>query len=417
MKKQMLIAHNFPPIANAESVVTANMVRALEQWGWESVVCTVRPERVPGTKDMDLMDLLPRGLEIHRSVSLPGDKATRLMRILGLKRMDFLARSLPDESIFWYPSGLLLLHKMLHRVKCSLVHTRSVPITDHLLGLYAKRSLGLPWVAHFSDPWIDSPLYTSLWPSLKKLHTNWERKIIKTADAVIFTTEETCRLVMAKYPEKWGEKCHVISHGFELFSFGSEKRELLDPRYLNILHLGSFYGKRTPISLFQALKEYLQKFDENPPLRVWLIGRMPRESYAEKVRSYGLETIVRLKDAVPYKKGFAYAREADVLLVIDIKSQDRNVFLQSKLIEYLGMKKTIWGVVSIPGISANLLKSAGCPVADMRSPVHIAESLGELVEKWQNGKLSLPEVEKPEIKKYSLTNTSKKLASVLNEMI
>ncbi len=74
-------------------------------------------------------------------------------------------------------------------------------------------------------------------------------------------------------------------------------------------------------------------------------------------------------------------------------------------------------MVSIPGISANLLKSAGCPVADMRSPVHIAESLGELVEKWQNGKLSLPEVEKPEIKKYSLTNTSKKLASVLNEMI
>ena len=275
----------------------------------------------------------------------------------------------------------------------------------------------MPWVAHFSDPWIDSPLYTSLWPSLKKLHANWERKIINTADAVTFTTEETLRLVMAKYPAKWGEKCHVIPHGFELFSFGSKKRELLDSRNLNILYLGSFYGKRTPLPLFQALKEYLKKFDENPPIRIWLVGRMPHKSYAEKIRSYGLETILRLKDAVPYKKALAYAREADVLLVIDIKSQNRNVFLQSKLIEYLGMKKTIWGIVSVSGISANLLKSAGCPVADMDSPVHIAESLGELVENWRNGKLSPPDVEKPEIKKYSLTNTSKQLASVLNDMI
>jgi len=260
-------------------------------------------------------------------------------------------------------------------------------------------------------------LYTALWPSLRKLHAYWERKIIETADVLTFTTEATSKLIMAKYPEKWTEKCRVIPHGFNLVALEPEERVLLDSRNLNILHLGSFYGKRTPLPLFRTLKEYLKKFDENPPIRVWLVGRMPHKSYADKIRSYGLETIVRLKDAVPYKKALAYAREADVLLVIDIKSQNRNVFLQSKLIEYLGMNKTIWGIVSVSGISANLLKSAGCPVADMASPAHIVESLRELVEKWRNGKLSPPDVEKPEIKKYSLTNTSKQLASVLNDMI
>ena len=31
------------------------------------------------------------------------------------------------------------------------------PWTNHLVGMRLHRDSGLPWVAHFSDPWIDSP--------------------------------------------------------------------------------------------------------------------------------------------------------------------------------------------------------------------------------------------------------------------
>ena len=32
-----------------------------------------------------------------------------------------------------------------------------MPMTDHLLGLDLKRATGLPWLAHFSDPWAGNP--------------------------------------------------------------------------------------------------------------------------------------------------------------------------------------------------------------------------------------------------------------------
>ena len=412
-----MFAYSFPPLANAESIVTANIVRALEDWGWRSVVCTVRPGSHPGTKDIDLMDLLPSGLEVYRSTSLPGHKLTRVLRVLGLKRIALLVGSFPDESIFWYPGALLTLNKILRKTKFALIQSRSFPITNHFLGLYAKTKSGLPWLVHFSDPWIDSPFYSSAWTSVTRLHSRWERKIMETADIVTFTTEAARKHVMAKYPLVWQEKCHVIPHGFETLSTKRAERALLDSRYLNIIYLGSFYGKRTPHSLFEGLRKYLTEFDRNPPIRIWLIGRMPHQSYANTVRNYGIENIVNLRHAVPYRKGLAYAQEADVLLTIDTQCENPDIFLQSKVIEYLGIKKPIWGIVFMSRANAALLQSFGCQVADIESPSSIATSLRELVKKWQNGELTVPDSERVEIQKYSLSNITRNLASLLDAMI
>lgn len=417
MKKQLLIAYSFPPLANAESIVTANMVRALEDFGWETAAYTVKPKTSPGTKDMDVMDLIPPRLEIYRSTSLPGHKLTRMLRLLRFNKMAIFAASFPDETISWYPAALLRLNRTLRKTNCKLIHTRSMPITNHLLGLYAKRISRLPWLAHFSDPWIDSPFYNSACPSIKKLHSRWEYKIIEAADIVTFTTEAACKLVMSKYPIEWIEKCHVIPHGFETVSLQSTEQVHLDSQNLNIVYLGSFYGKRTPYPLFQAMKKYVREFDPNPALRIWLIGRMPQQIYANTIRSYGLENIVHLKGAVSYRKGLAYAQAADALLLVDTKCENPEVFLQSKLIEYLGINKPIWGIVSMSGVSAVLLKSIGCPIADIKSPSHIADSLKELIKKWQVGELFKPDLGKSEAQKYRLADTTRQLVSLLEAMI
>jgi hypothetical protein len=106
MKKQLLIAYSFPPISNAESIVTSNMVRALENWGWKTVVCTSKPESDHQGGGYDLMSLLPQSSEIIRSNTLPGKKITRLLRVLKLTKIAKLVSSLPDDGIFWYPTAL-----------------------------------------------------------------------------------------------------------------------------------------------------------------------------------------------------------------------------------------------------------------------------------------------------------------------
>jgi hypothetical protein len=73
----------------------------------------------------------------------------------------------------------------------------------------------LPWIAHFSDPWIDSIYYenkdeliTEIWKSLEKL-------VILTADKIVFTNKQALDTVMSKYPSSWLTRTCFIAHSFD----------------------------------------------------------------------------------------------------------------------------------------------------------------------------------------------------------
>ena len=52
-----------------------------------------------------------------------------------------------------------------------------------LVGLRVRRTHRLPWVAHFSDPWVDSPyLRGSSW--LRRIWQRMERDVVAQADAL-----------------------------------------------------------------------------------------------------------------------------------------------------------------------------------------------------------------------------------------
>ncbi len=85
------------------------------------------------------------------------------------------------------------------------------------------------------------------------------------------------------------------------------------------------------------------------------------------------EGLVRLRDTVAYRESLKLMSSSDLLLVID-GPDEISVFLPSKLIDYLGARVPIVGIVP-PGTSAKLLARLGAPVADPRNPEQIASSL------------------------------------------
>jgi glycosyltransferase involved in cell wall biosynthesis len=251
-----------------------------------------------------------------------------------------------------------------------LVVTFGDPMSDHLLGLRLAVKLALPWVAHFSDPWSDNPFRRrDLLANFVNRHC--ERRVIAAADRLIFTSRETVDLVMRKYPRAWREKCAVIPHSFDptLYPPRSES----DPA-LVVRHLGHFYGHRTPLPLFRALRLILRdQPDALRDVRFDLIGRVPTW-----VKRHGAfrslpEKLVQLLPAVSYSESVRLMANSDLLLVIDGPA-DLSVFLPSKLIEYIGAGVPIYGIVP-PGTSANLLQRLGGRTANPRNVEHVAEAL------------------------------------------
>jgi hypothetical protein len=106
-------------------------------------------------------------------------------------------------------------------------------------------------LAHFSDPWIDSPFKTYDWVT-EALNRRLERMVMENADRIVFTSPETAELVMKKYDPGLLSKVRTVPHAYERDLFGHSS-VASDTR--TIRFLGDLYHNRTPRPLFEALKQ------------------------------------------------------------------------------------------------------------------------------------------------------------------
>jgi len=280
----------------------------------------------------------------------------------------------PDEFRFWISDAgrvignELAVRKSWHPAIVSF----GEPMSDHLLALDLKRQTGLPWLAHFSDPWADNP-FRRLFVFANVLNRRMERAVIATADRVVFTSLETLELVMRKYPEEWRKKASVLPHSYDP-AFYPEMP--VRTGKLVVRYLGNFYADRTPFPLLDALADIYRK---SPGLlsdvRFELIGGMPDRMRARALRTDLPPGLVELLPSVSYRNSLRLAAEADLLLVIDAPA-DLSVFLPSKLIDYVGAGVPVFGIVP-SGSSHELIRRLGGRVADPRNTNAVSAGLVE----------------------------------------
>ena len=280
----------------------------------------------------------------------------------------------PDEFRFWISDAgmvignALAVRKFWHPTIVSF----GEPMSDHLLALDLKRRTGLPWVAHFSDPWADNP-FRRLFVFANVLNRRMEGTVIASADRIVFTSSETLELVMRKYPEEWRQKASVLPHSYDP-AFYPEMP--IRTGKLVVRYLGNFYADRTPFPLLDALADIYRK---SPALlsdvRFELIGGMPDRMRTRALRTDLPPGLVELLPSVSYRNSLRLAAEADLLLVIDAPAE-LSVFLPSKLIDYDGAGVPIFGIVP-SGSSHELIRRLGGRVANPQDPGAVTAGLME----------------------------------------
>lgn len=228
-----------------------------------------------------------------------------------------------------------------------------MPMTDHLLALDLKRRTGLPWLAHFSDPWADNPFHETSWLE-HQVNTAQEKRVIEAADQVLFTSERTRELVMSKFPAAWRVKSAVLPHAWDMEHFDQPVTACRQGGHV-VRHIGACYGARSPEPLFLALGRILERqphaLDQVSFEFVGHVSPVFLESAAFRALPAGLVT---LRGQVGYRESLQLAKSASALLVIDAPSEQPSVFLPSKLVEYIGARRPVWGITP-PGTSADLI--------------------------------------------------------------
>jgi len=387
MKKLLMIAFHFPPLAGSSGVQrTLGLVRYLPRFGWEPLVLTAHTRAYERVSD-DLIGEVPSGVVVERAFAVD---SARHLSVLG-RYPAFMA--LPDRWASWWlgavPKGLSMIRT--HRPD---VIWSTYPIaTAHKIGHTLQRLSGLPWIADFRDPMAQDgyPADPRAWLSFKRI----EEVSLRRAATSVFVAPGAARRYQERYPELTRGRIAVIENGYDEESFaGLETGDMAPPPTgtLTLLHSGIVYpSERDPTQLFQALRRMLDEDRLKPGELLVRLRAAVHETLLQKmIGKFGVGEVVELAPPIPYRSALQEMMRADGLLVL--QAANCNDQIPAKLYEYLRCRRPILALTDPTGDTADLLRRSGVQnIARLDSAEEIAIELQRFLGQVRRGESRLPD--------------------------
>ena len=359
--KILAVSLAYPPLAYPRSIQVARLLKFLD--ASTVLVCA---EEASARKDLTIEPDAEAKLGACLRVPVEIPAASRLIDRIAFRFNKALwkRRTLaPDNYGSWKTAVLNEVDRYTRAngYKPDVLVTFAQPFTDHLIGLELKTRFGWPWLAHFSDPWVDNP-FNQYDEQTRALNLSLERQVVESADILAFTSKETIDLVLTKYRDELRHKARILPQSFDPALFrqaGSKPRSLK----ITIRYIGNFYGRRTAAPLIAAL---LSISDNDPNALNDICFELVGIGDPAAIREAGGDALppnlLNVYPSVGYRESLHLMSEADGLLVIDAPA-DFSVFLPSKLIDYIGAARPVLGITP-PGTAAKLIRELGGHVVD-----------------------------------------------------
>ena len=367
LKKLLAVSWAMPPMLFPRSIQVSRLLSALQKHGWQVTVVCGDP-RSSENIDPSLAELYSG---CYKTVYVPTAKSS-------------------DDALMsgWLKPALKEVKKQLATGAYSALATFAQPWVGHLIGLKG-RPADIPWIAHFSDPWVDSPYYAGFSEGQLNRWHRLERAVIRKSDMVLFTNTQAVELVMKKYPSQWMRKVNVIPHAFDSEVTAIASSETKPDGHLRMIYTGDLYKGRSAEGFMKALTLLATTRPLAQELQIQIVGRIAEEE-RKLVDILKLQEIVHFGDQLPYLESLKKMAQCDVLLLIDAPTTIPSPFLPSKLVDYLAFRKPIFGLTNTGGASADLLTKLGSPIVPPDDISAIASALAALLDSWQQEPLKLP---------------------------
>ena len=412
----LMIAYFFPPIGGSGSIRPLKLAKYLPLSGWHPIVLTVKNHDWYYAYDKDLLDELPRQVQIERSFMLRSAWLYRLMNPLRNRKIDiFLRRFIiqPDDQIGWIPFAYKSALKLIQNYKVHAVYSTSAPLSCHIIAKLLKAKTGIPWIADFRDEWYENP--DQNYPSSlhRSLHYYLEKDIVNTADRIIAPAMEFCRLLSKHTSDN--SKFSTIYMGFDPDDFPDEstheKLEIDKDKFVTTFS-GLFYGSFRPDNLLTAINSLIDEGSvEHQKVKIRFVGA----NSPNDINVNDKFSICEFTGFVSHEKTIKYLAISDVLLLLLSDKRGKNV-VPSKTFEYLATGKPLIASVPANGDVADIIRKTNSGIIiDFDDVNGIKNAYLKLYQQWKDKK----EYHNPdlsEMAKYDQKNLTKRFASLLDDI-
>jgi hypothetical protein len=426
-KKILIITYYWPPAGGPGVQRWLKFVKYLPDFGVQPIVYIPENPTYPIIDENLVQEVSEKAIILKQKIFEPYQLASFLSKnktkkmnsgiIPNQKKQSFLDKTflwirgnlfIPDARVFWVKPSVAFLEKYIIENNIDTIITSGPPHSLHLIGLELKQKLNLKWFADFRDPWTTIGYHKSLRLSsfAAKKHKALEHQVLNTADTIIVTSKTT----KTEFEAITSKPIAVITNGYDTEQV---ENQTLDTKF-SLAHIGSFLSERNPFILWESLIELTQEIsDFKSHLEIKLIGAVSQE-VLETIMHFGLNPYLNNLGYVSHAEAIAHQRKSQVLLLIEIDSEDTKSIIPGKLFEYMVSNRPIIAIGPKDSDFAEIISNTNTGVfLKYSEKMKLKSVILEFYNQFLEGKLQSNGVG---LQHYSRKNLTKQLVSLLNKM-
>ena len=424
-KKILIITYYWPPAGGPGVQRWLKFVKYLPEFGIQPIVYIPENPTYPIIDENLVKEVSGKAIILKHKIFEPYQLAAFFSKnktkkissgiIPNQKKQSFLDKTflwirgnlfIPDARVFWVKPSVAYLHKYIVENNIDTIITSGPPHSLHLIGLELKQKLDVKWYADFRDPWTTIGYHKSLRLSsfAAKKHKALEHKILNTADTIIVTSKTT----KSEFEAITNKPIAVITNGYDTEQV---EKQTLDAKF-SLAHIGSFLSERNPMILWESLIELIQEIpDFKAHLEIKLIGAVSQEVLGT-ISQFGLDQYLNNLGYVSHTEAIAHQRRSQVLVLIEIDSEDTKSIIPGKLFEYMVSGRPIVAIGPDDSDFAEIITNTNTGAFFKYSEkMKLKSVILDFYNQFLEGKLQSNGVG---LQKYSRKNLTKELVQLLN---
>lgn len=437
MKRVLIITYYWPPSGGSGVQRWLKMSKYLPENGWQPVIYTPENPESPVEDPSLLHDVSPEAEVIKRKIVEP---YSIYKKLLGIKeeqkvKVGFINEGerkqgwkenlslwvrgnlfIPDARCWWVNPSVRFLKKYLKEHPVDAIISTGPPHSMHLIALKLHKTLNIPWIADFRDPWTEIDYYGQLHltrHSDRKQH-RLEHEVLTQADQVVTVSPDWARRLEAL----GARNVKTIYNGFDWNQNDRKEEKRPQNGKFNLTYIGVLSEIQNPENLWEDIAELIEENDTfAQSLQINLIGQIDR-SVETDIRKTKLERYVVFKPYIPHGQVLQEQQAADLLLLLLMPESTPRAkgLLTGKLFEYLSSGRPIFCIGPEDGDAAHIISEAKAGVTvGFEDKEKMKAIIKELYDAYKSG--TLKGCPNEAIKKYSRKSLTDEFVDMMNKII
>ncbi|QBA64280.1 glycosyltransferase family 4 protein [Muriicola soli] len=423
MKKVLIVTYYWPPAGGPGVQRWLNFVKYLPDSEIQPVLYIPENPHYP-ILDHSLKEEVPDQLTIYRQpiwepyqiASIFSKKKTKKISsgIVPSNNPSFLDKVflwvrgnlfIPDARKYWIGPSVRVLTEILESEEIETVITTGPPHSLHLIGKRLKERTNIKWIADFRDPWTSIGYHKALrlTRQSQKKHKELEQEVLHSADQILVTSNTTKQ----EFEAITHKPVITITNGYDQAAEG----KIIPDTHFTISHIGSLLSERNPYVLWKVLADLVSEEDEFAmDLRIKFTGVVSDE-IVNDIQGFGLGSNLEVTGYLPHKEAVLSQRKSQILLLVEIDSEETRGIIPGKLFEYMAAQRPILAIGPKSWEAGSMVRESACgEVFTYNMEAELKTSLLKWYKAYKGNSLKLTS---ENMEQYSRKALTKKLAAYI----